>query len=157
MIVTEKWAAFIQSGVSVVVGTRDGKNTPQVVRGLGARVSADRSRVTIIVAKSQAEGFLTALRGTRAIAVVFSQPSTHTTIQLKAMDAALGRVLASDASLVDRQRDGFVADACSLGYSEMGIRTLLWCEPDDLAAITFSPQSAFQQTPGPHAGEPLED
>jgi hypothetical protein len=157
MVVSSKWAAFIQSGVSIVIGSRDLENMPCVTRGLGCRIAADGSRVTILVAKSQSRPVLDAMRASRAICVVFSLPSTHTTIQLKGKDAAPSRVLAGDPLIVDRHSDAFAADAATLGYSKLGIRTLLWCDPADLVAITFTPQSAFLQTPGPQAGEPLED
>ena len=157
MVVTEKWASFIQIGVSIVIGSRDDKNVPCVVRGLGCRMSPDRSQVTVLAAKTQAGVVLDAVRATRTLAVVFSQPTTHTTIQLKAADAMIGKVLPTDAALYARYRDAFAADCSKVGYPELGIQTLLWCDTKDLVAITFTPHSAFLQTPGPHAGEPLED
>ena len=34
-------------------------------------------------------------------------------------------------------------------------RALLACEPADLVAVRFAPESAFDQTPGPKAGAPI--
>src|SRR5688572_12281551 len=109
MVVTEKWAAFIQSGVSIMVGSRGANNVPCLARAMGCRVSADRSRVTILVAKTQSAPVLDAVRTTGAIAVVFSQPTTHGTIQLKGDKAAIGKVLSGDPAIVDRHTDEFVA------------------------------------------------
>jgi hypothetical protein len=157
MVLSTKWAAFIQGGVSIVIGSCDQENIPSVARGLGCRISSDHSSITILLARSQSKPVLDAVLATGAISAVFSLPSTHTTIQLKGRDAVIESVLTGDAVLAYRHTDAFVADTGILGYPELGIRTLLWFDPEDLAAMTFTPQSAFLQTPGPNAGEPLED
>jgi len=42
-------AAFIQSGVSVIVASRNADFIADVVRGCGCRVSRDRRQVTVLV------------------------------------------------------------------------------------------------------------
>src|ERR1051325_10629701 len=73
-VLSEKWADFIQSGVAIAVASRDSLNIPTLVRSLGCRVATDRQRVTVVVGASQAEPLLNALRATRTIAVIFTQP-----------------------------------------------------------------------------------
>lgn len=51
--------------------------------------------------------------------------------------------------------DSFVADLCSFGYSEAFARTLVTAASENVVAITFTPEAAFDQTPGPHAGRSL--
>jgi hypothetical protein len=58
--------------------------------------------------------------------------------------------------LAEKYCDAFVAELCPLGYDEPLIRALLWFDPNDLRAVTFTPREAFLQTPGPRAGEPLK-
>jgi len=113
--------------------------------------------VTVLVSRSQAAPVLDAIEQTRTVAVVFSEPRSHKTIQIKSTDAVRGRTYATDRELLKRYTEAFVTDVCPLGYAEPGIRALLSCDPADIAAIRFTPQSAFLQTPGPHAGEPLGD
>jgi|SRR5262245_13436014 len=109
----------------------------------------------VLVAGSQAELFMKAIRATGMIAATFTQPSTHISVQLKGMDATSARARAADIELSKLTVDRFVADAAPLGYPEDVLRTVFWSDPADLIAITFSPTAAFLQTPGPRAGEAL--
>jgi hypothetical protein len=112
--------------------------------------------VTVLLPADQYAPLAETLRETRAIAVVFSEPSTHRTIQLKGADAALEPLAAGDAELAARWTDDFVAGLAALGYSGPMVRSFLWCDPARLVAVSFTPQAAFQQTPGPQAGMPLK-
>jgi hypothetical protein len=154
-VLNEKWAAFIQGGVAITLASRDAQNVPTLVRAIGCRVEGNKQRVTILVTGSQAEPVLKAIRSTGTIAAVFTQPSTHISLQLKGNDAALTRVRATEVRWSKTQQDAFVADTSSIGYPEDLIRAVFWFDPADLMAITFTPASAFLQTPGPRAGESL--
>jgi hypothetical protein len=154
-VLNDKWAAFIQGGVAITVASRDPQNVPTLVRGLGCRVSGDRKLVTVLVAESQGDPVTKAIRSTGTIAAVFTQPSTHVSLQLKGNNAALTRAKAADVRLSKIQTDGFVADTTPLGYPEELIRAVVWSDAADIVAITFSPVAAFLQTPGPRAGESL--
>jgi hypothetical protein len=76
----------------VTVASRDAAHVPSVARALGCRVSPDRQHVAVFLLASQSATLLRDLRETGAIAAVFSQPSTHRTIQLKGSDALLGAI-----------------------------------------------------------------
>lgn len=147
--------AFMRSGVSISVGSCGPGNRPSVTRGIGCRVSEDRRRVTVFVSASQAETLLADIRGNGAIAVVFSLPSTHRTIQLKGKDTMVEPLLAGDLPIVEAYRDAFVEVLENFGYDPRLIRTFLACAPDDIVGLCFTPNAAFTQTPGPNAGEPL--
>ena len=61
-----------------------------------------------------------------------------------------------DVKLLEEHCETFVAEVCSLGYTEALIRAYLWFDPQDICAVKFTPKEAFVQTPGPRAGEPLK-
>ena len=149
-------AAFIQSGVSIVVASRDAANMPRVARALGCRVSEDRRRVTVYLAAFQAAPLLAAIRAEGAIAVAFNLPSTHRAFQLKGADAAVVPLDRSDVERARRYVDAFSADIGLLGYAEVYGRALLWFDPAELTGVAFTPAAAFEQTPGPRAGVRLE-
>jgi len=130
-------------------------NLPELGRALGCRVSPDRSRVTVLLPGDQLPALVAAVRSSRAVAVVFSEPATHRTIQLKGTDAALEPTAPGDAVLSARWTDGFVAELAAYGIVENLVRAFLWCEPGGMVAVSFTPCAAFQQTPGPRAGAPL--
>lgn len=118
-------------------------------------MSSDRRRITIFLSAEQSRGFLSDIQENGAVAAVFSLPSTHRTVQLKGTDATVGALSEGDLQLVARYRDAFVSHLVGLRYSEATMRTLVNCPNEELVSLTFSPCSAFSQTPGPAAGAPL--
>jgi hypothetical protein len=149
-------AAFLhRPGVSITAASRDARNVPCIGRCLGCRVAADRTRVTVFVAASQYAAFFDALATSRAVAVVFSLPSTHRALQLKGSDAAAEPLAPGDAELVARHVESFVEELAALGYPPEVVRAAHWCDPAELRAVAFTPAAAFEQTPGPGAGAPL--
>ncbi len=145
-------AAFIQSGVSVVVAARDAGNVPRLARALGCRVADDRRRVTVYLGAFQAAALLAAIRAERAIAVAFNMPSTHRAFQLKGVDATVAPLDRTDVEHARRYVDAFSTDIGLLGYTDAYGHALLWFEPAELTGVSFTPAAAFEQTPGPRAG-----
>jgi hypothetical protein len=148
--------AFMRSGVSISVASCDRNGVPQTVRAIGCRVSDDGRRVTVFVPEAKSQAVQRDLFASGAIAVAFTQPSTHRTMQLKSRDARVTALAPEDAQVVDAYRDAFVAEVGALGFPEAMVRTLLSCPPDELVALSFCPSEAYSQTPGPNAGKKLE-
>jgi hypothetical protein len=155
-LLDETNAALIAGGVSINASSRTAENIPVMGRAVGCRVSADRRTVTLFFSTTSASELLDGIRSTGQIAVVFSQPSTVQTIQLKGSDVAVVPALKRDVKLVEQYCDVFVAEVCPLGYNEALVRSLMWIDPADIIAVAFTPSEAFVQTPGPRAGEPLK-
>ena len=155
-LLDEGAAAFLhRPGISITAASPDGRNVSRIGRCLGCRVTADREKVTVFIPSAQYQGFFDALATSRAIAVVFSYPSTHQTLQLKGIDAAVAPLAPGDAEIVARHVDNFAEELGALGYPRDVVRTSQWCEAAELRAVTFTPSAAFEQTPGPGAGAPL--
>jgi hypothetical protein len=155
-LLDEEHARFILlPGISMTASSRGAGRRPELGRVHGCRVAADRSRVTVLLPGDQYPGLIEALRASRAVAVVFSQPTTHRTIQLKGTDAEVESPDAADRELARRCMEGFVAELAALRYDENVLRAAVWFEPQALVAVSFTPCAAFQQTPGPRAGAPL--
>jgi len=149
-------AAFIQGPVSVHVASRDARNTPNLARALGCRVTPDNRRVTLFLQASHGATMLADFRDNGAVAVVFSRPTTHRTVQLKGRDASLEALQDDDGVRIARYREAFVAELAALGYDASLPRTLLAGPRSDFVAVSFSVSAAFEQTPGPGAGAALK-
>jgi hypothetical protein len=90
------------------------------------------------------------------IAVVFSRPNTHQTIQLKGTDATIVPLGREDRELMIAYGKSFVAEIGALGYKEHFSRALMSPAAEDAVGVEFTPSAAFVQTPGPAAGQRLE-
>ena len=128
---------------------------PNIARATGCRVSPDLRTATVLFGATPSAGLLEDVRRSGMVAVVFSRPVDHRTLQIKATDARIVPLESGDVELATRYVDAFVAHLESLGYSATLIRAFLVCAPDDLVALRFTPSSVFSQTPGPEAGKAL--
>lgn len=140
----------------MTIGSCDAGNHPWLSKAIGCRISPDFSTVFIFAAASHSPELMAAIGQTGRIAAVFSQPSTHRTLQLKGRDARIAAAEAGDHAIVAAYRDAFVRELLPLGFEEEPIRAFLDCDAADIMRISFSPCAAFTQTPGPHAGQPLQ-
>lgn len=147
--------AFIESGVSMAIAGRDVRNVPSLARAYGCRLLTD-GRLAVFVAPSQAPSLLRDVASTRAVAVVFSRPSSHETIQIKGADAQVRALQAGELQQAQQLTEQLIADILSLRFHEQGVRTMLTVDGDDLVAVVFTPSAVFGQSPGPRAGERLE-
>lgn len=154
-LIDRSHADFLRRGISMCVATCDRNNVPTLVRATGCRVAEDRLSVTVFVSAIQAAPVLDCLRGDGAIAVVFSEPTTHRTVQLKGKGAVIGTPTSEDLELICRYRAAFAQELRPLGFDAMPVQTLLAFPPEEIVSITFAPVAAYSQTPGPKAGEPL--
>lgn len=122
-LLDEEHARFILlPGISMTASSRGAGNRAELGRVHGVRVAEDRRRVTVLLPGEQYPDLVDALRASRAVAVVFSQPSTHRTIQLKGVDAEVEAPAAADRELAQRCTEGFAAELAALRYDENVVR-----------------------------------
>lgn len=145
-------AALIARRVSIIVGSCGRGHQPHLMRAVGCRVSADRRRVTVLLPQRSSQQVLDDLADNGLIAVVFSEPSSHRTVQLKGIDAQVTACGPDDAALADRTLHHFVDEIAQLGFPADVAHTML-SHDDELMAVHFTVSAAFEQTPGPSAGE----
>ncbi|MBP6778753.1 MAG: pyridoxamine 5'-phosphate oxidase family protein [Piscinibacter sp.] len=148
-------AALLARPISANVATRDATHRPHLTRAVGFRLSADLRRVTVFLSASTSGSVLDDLRANRQIAVVFSEPATHRTVQLKGGDAIIAAAGPDDALHLRAYREAFGAAIGELGYPAQVAQTILEVTDIDLLAVHFTPQAGFDQTPGPRAGQAL--
>lgn len=147
-------AAFMQGGVSISLGACDAALRPSVAKGIGCRVLPG-GEVRVFVDRPQAEALLNDVAGSGRVAVVFSEIVHHRTLQVKARDARVLALDEDDHRAVDAQARAFGQAIMALGYPESLVRGFLGSRPEDRVALAFHPHEAFEQTPGPQAGQRL--
>lgn len=149
-------ADFIRSGVSVCAASRDVRHVPSLARGLGCAVCDGGRTLRLLLVKSQSEALLRDLEKSGQIAVVFTRPSTHRSLQIKGSDARVEVAKPDDEQLAQTSFDAFADDLLTIGFSRAFTGLYYQHEQSDLVAVTFTPDDVFLQTPGPNAGARLE-
>jgi hypothetical protein len=152
-LLDEGLCAFVAGGVSIGVGTRDEGLRPHVVRAVGGR--HDGARIVVFVPRRQGRAVLEDVAANGRIAVVFSQPSTHRTVQLKGCDARIVPLEPGDRAAALAYREALGRDLQRIGYPPALAGALLEGIDEAVDAVAFTPDEGYDATPGPRAGTPL--
>ena len=146
---TDEVLELLSSGVDVIVATRDANLDPECAFGMGLRVSRDRRTVTVFVAKVLAGPTLRNLEGNGQIAVTFSRPSDHHSVQLKGRCLGVRDSVPADREVQEMYRGAFAEQLALFGVPRATTRRFAWWPS---VAIDIDVREAFAQTPGPGAG-----
>ena len=149
------FVAMMARGVSVIVGSRDAALRPSIMRAVGSRVEADGQDVTVYLARRQSRQLVQDLAATGQIAVVFSEPSTHRSVQLKASRVEMRNAGEADAPVLAAYLRSMEHEIQQVGFGPPVTRAMLAHRLEDVVAVRFTPEQAFEQTPGPRAGAAL--
>lgn len=150
--VSPKLAEFIESGVSIQVGTRDASLFPEALRAVGARAEPGGEEVTVFVPASTSARTVANARDNGRIAVCFARIEDHRTLQLKGRVVTCAEATDADRAQIERYRGAFAA---CLGFVGMPLRLTYRLAHWPAFAIRFRVESTFVQTPGPGAGDRL--
>ncbi len=148
-------AALLERRVSVIAATRDAAMVPHLMRAVGFRIDDDDACVTVFLCRPQSRQVLADIAANRSIAVVFSEPTTHRTLQLKGFDAREMPLQPGDGARVAAYRQALGEEISLIGHEAALAHAFLACPDDELVAVSFTPAQAFQQTPGAQAGQAL--
>jgi hypothetical protein len=155
-LLNEDDAAFLQSGLSISIASRDANNVPSVAKALACRVSPDRRRVTVYVSTTKAAQVLRDIEASGVLAAIFTRPSTHRALQLKGRDPVIEPIRPEEAAYVEADVERFVADIVAIGYTKEEGHAYVGYGQGETIAVRFTPTAGFVQTPGPKAGARLE-
>ncbi len=150
--------AFLESGVSVLVGTRDADLVPEITRAWGLVVSRDRKSLSLCVPLATSRKTLDNLAGNGQITVCCSLPTSYQTVQLKGQCTGTTDPRREDLTAVEKHRKTFARMNARIGFprqrTEVFWRRELETAPV-LVKLCLVPEQIFDQTPGPDAGSPL--
>lgn len=147
--------AIMVRGVSAIVSASDPDLVPSVMRAVGSQVSAEGEHVTVYLNQSQSRQLLRNVATTDRLAVVFSEPSTHRTVQLKARGVRVREASEADVPALQAYLASMTVELGKIGIGPTLVAAMLAHRLDDVVALEFSPEEAFDQTPGPRAGQPI--
>jgi hypothetical protein len=145
-------AEFFESGVSILVATRDAQLRPTCARGAGARVRAPERIVTIYLPEAVAAPTVANVGANGRIAVTFSRPLTHYSIQIKGTCHGSRPGTEEDRSVQLRYRAAYAEQLQAVGLPRAATARLAWWPS---VALDVAVHDLFVQTPGPNAGRRL--
>lgn len=148
----EEHVTFIESGVSVLVGTRDAGMRPFGMRAMGVKVHADRKTLTVFIPKPTGARTLADLRDNGRIAVTFTRPLDHRSMQLKGMAVAFRDANEEERPFLESYVEGWARHLEVVGLPRaIGSRLTYW----PATAVDVVIEASFHQTPGPSAGKSM--
>jgi hypothetical protein len=148
----EEHVTFVESGVSVLVGTRDAGMRPFGLRAMGAKVHADRKTLTVFIPDQTAERTLADLRDNGRIALTFTRPIDHRSMQLKGKAIAIRAATEDERPFLESYVEGWARHLEVVGLPRaIGSRLTYW----PATAVDVIVEASYHQTPGPSAGKCL--
>jgi len=149
--ISRELAEFLESGISVLVGSRDARLLPEVARAFGARVEAGGRELTVFVPVATAERTLANARENGRLAVCFSAID-HRSYQVKGRMKGVRAADEDDRRSIERYR---AALAHIYGTVGMPPRLTYRINHWPAHAVRLEVETIFLQTPGPGAGGAL--
>jgi hypothetical protein len=143
---------FFESGVSILVATRDAQLRPACARGAGARVRASEGIVTVYLPEAVAAPTVANVVANGRIAVTFSRPLTHYSIQVKGTCDGSRPGTEEDRAVQLRYRAAYCEQLHAVGLPRAAAARLAWWPS---VALDVAVRDLFVQTPGPNAGRRL--
>ena len=145
-------AAFLQEGVGIHIGTRNGALQPNGTRAIAVRVEPDGEHLVVYVARAAASRILPDLESNGQVAVGFGRPIDDRACQVKGVFTGVRDAVEEERPQVLAQWDGFLASLEKIGIPRAATRTwVTW----PAVAIRLRANALFNQTPGPGAGAPI--
>ncbi len=145
---------FVQSGVSVIVGVVGADGRAQAGRALATRVDGCGA-LRLMYPTEGNMGITRSAQSGGPIAVTFSAPLSHRTIQLKSGASRVEELMPEDRNSLERQMDAFAAVLRAIGFPPSFVKSFCDNRSASICVLSFVPQAAFEQTPGPGAGREL--
>ena|SRR5215207_9924090 len=141
---------LLQTGVSVVVGTRDAALMPECTRAWGITVAPDRASITIYLTEAISRQTLLNLKQNGQIAVSCTRPTDHVACQLKGRVRKIRPATRRDAERSRAWHREFNGELVAIGVPpSLGEAWIM--EP--AVAVEIDVTAVFHQTPGPGTGE----
>lgn len=144
--------ALFDSGCATLVGSASPDGKPHLVYGWGPRLSEDGRSLTVFVDRLRSEQTVSNCTGGRPMGVTVADVVSYRSVQVKGRCTAIGEADAVDREWVERHRAAFLTATALVG-DPPGVVRRMWMQ--EVVRFDMTVEAAFNQTPGPEAGQPL--
>lgn len=151
------WIGHFPGLTSYRLAACDPAGRPSICRALAAQLLAD-GRVRVLLTGDAGPRVLDAIRATEQVAVLMVSPETNRTLHMKGRDAIVMAAGAECDALLAERRAALVRSLGPDGFPPDAPLIASWytVRDGDLYSVSFTPWGAWNQTPGPGAGAPVE-
>ena len=149
MRIDNELATFLSSPVMTILGTCDAHGSPEIGRGVGARVDGKIGLLEVVLSSWQWPGTVANVRNNGRAAVTFARPHDYVTYQVKG-PAQIVEPDAHALMLSSRYINEITAVLCQLGLERRQIEH--WLTQREAVLLRLPIESVFIQTPGAKAG-----
>jgi len=149
LVLTAELVEYMESGVSLLLGTRDAALRPASARAFGVEINAPSKTATVFVAVAGSQITLDNLRDNGQLALTFSRPADHRSLQVKGRVLSITETNEQQRRLQDRYFSRFAEGLIFTGLRQNLLRRIRYFPS---YAVHFRIESMFDQTPGPGAG-----
>ncbi|WP_447919584.1 pyridoxamine 5'-phosphate oxidase family protein [Achromobacter aegrifaciens] len=152
-----EWSLCLPALPSLRLGSCDRDGNPHVCRALAADVLPD-GRMLVLLAEHAAPQVVAALRETAQVAMLATSPRTNRTLHLKGRDARVEPALPAHAELLALRRNTLTQELAEVdGFAGAPFLDRWYgVQVHELVAVRYTVAGAWDQTPGPHAGQAVE-
>ena len=154
MLLPDEVLDFIQSGVSVIVGVVGPDGRAQAGRALASRVVAG-GKIRLMYPDEGHTAIMASAQSGGPIAVTYSAPISHRTIQIKSSSSRAEEMEPDDRISLEAQIDAFAAVLRAIGFPQHFVQAFCANRSVSAGVVSFVPEAAYEQTPGPGAGREL--
>ena len=151
-MIDKELAAFLEEGIGIQIGTRNGRLEPNGARVVAVRVEEDGAHLLAYVAKSVAGQVIPDLKANGEAALVFARPPDERACQVKGIFTGGRAARAAERDFVAAQWARWLTRLASIG---LPLATFERWETWPCVVIRVRVTALFNQTPGPGAGAAL--
>jgi len=144
---------FLEQGLAIHIGTRDGANRPNGCRVTAVRVEEQGRHLVAYLPKAATQAVLDDLRSNGQAAISFARPTDDRAVQVKGEFVSLRDADPTEEAFVLGQWQSLLKELDAIGLAALTSTStwLMW----PCAAVTIRVTAVFSQTPGPEAGSVL--
>lgn len=151
-MITPELARFIESGISVLVGTRDARLRPDGLRAAGIQADPTSGTLTVFLPQATCERALANLADNGRIAVTVTRAIDHRSLQIKGRAIEIRSASLAERKFIEQYLDLLAVDWGHVGVPRRSTRAMnFW----PASTVRVAAETLFEQTPGPDAGQSL--
>ena len=144
---------FLESGLAIHIGTRNGALRPNGCRVTAVRVEDQGRHLVAYLPKAATPAVLEDLQSNGQAAISFARPTDDRAVQIKGVFVSARDAEPSEEAFVMGQWRSLIGELDMIGLAALTSTNtwLMW----PCAAVTLRVTAMFSQTPGPEAGAVL--